>query len=238
MGKLFVLEFEKVKKSFLTILIPMVFLGPIVMVYLGFTSSKGQTFYDVVVKESVFIQMIPFAIVVLSGCYILGREYKDNMWTYLNITSKSPTKIILCKIGALCLETIVLQLLTFVVLLLMNSVLEPIDAKVVFTYIKAAVMSSLLMACLVPAIVFITLIKREVAASAIIILIIYMFTFPFIFQDYGYMFPHLLPLVVVIKIFGSDRYVSVNYLIGSGVMVLLFFIFLILSLHKIKKIKY
>lgn len=235
MHRLLTLEFRKLKGTFLYILLPIAFLAPLILVLIQYAPGQKASFTEIVAKSSVFIQMISFACVVISGCYIITREYKSEMVQYLAITPNSMIRILFCKFILLFLETLVLQLAVFGVLFCVNTVLNGFVGAIGFRYLTASILSSLFLGCLIPAVTFIALWRRNFAGSSIIFLVLLMLTFPFAFMRCGFMFPQLEPIIMVSEFLGSKRYAQINYAYGTLILAATFAIFLYLSMRWVRK---
>jgi hypothetical protein len=235
MHRLLTLEFRKLKGTFLYILIPVAFLAPLILVLIQYTSGQKASFTEIVTKSSVFIQMISFACVVISGCYITTREYKNEMAQYLAITPNSIIRILLCKFILLFLETLVLQLAVFGVLFCVNTVLNGFNGDIEFRYITAGILSSLFLGCLIPAVTFIALWRRSFAGSSIIFLVLLMITFPFAFMSDGFIFPQLEPIILISEFLGNKRYSQISYAYGILILAATFAAFLYLSIRWVRK---
>ena len=235
MYKLLNLEFRKLKGTFLLLLAPVTFLAPLTLVLIQYASGSKASLPDIITKSSVFIQMISFACVVISGCYIITREYKSNMLPYLAITPNSTARILFCKFILLFIETLVLQLAIFGALLCVNTALNGFDGGIAFRLLVAGILSALFLGCLIPAIIFIALWRQSFAGSSIIFLVLFMLTFPFTFMSYGYIFPQLVPIILVSKYLGYEHYTRMGY--GPGILILAvtFAAFLYLSIRFVKK---
>lgn len=235
MSKLLMLEFMKLKRTFLIVLIPLSLILPLVLVLVQYGFDQQNTFTSVVTKNSVFIQMIAFAAVVISGYYMIAREYKNNLTSYLAITPKSITQILLAKYILLFLEIAVLQVLTFVLLMIINTSLSGFDPQLAVQYLTAGVLSAVFLFCLTPAVGYIALLKRNFSSSALIFLILFMLTYPFAFTDYGYLFPHLAPIILVSKYLGNEQYAQISYGVGTLILMVVFSLFLYLSINRVRK---
>lgn len=234
MTKLLMLEIVKLKRTFLTILLPLSFVLPIVLVLVQY-GNNHNTLPSVVTKNSAFIQMISFACVVISGCYIISREYKNNLFSYLTITPKSMKQVLLCKYIVLLLETTILQLLIFVALFIINTVLSGFDMHIGLQYLATGILSTLALFFLTPLVVYITLVIRNFTSSALVFLILYMLTYPFSFLKFGVFLPHLLPITLIGKFLGSERYAQTSYYLGTLILLVVFILFLYLTIIKIGK---
>lgn len=230
MNRLLTLEFRKLKRTFLYILLPAAFLAPLILVLVEYASGQNASFSEIITKNSVFIQMISFASVVISGCYSTTREYKSNMEPYLAITPNSMTRILLCKIILLFLETLVLQLAIFGALFCANTVLNGFSGGIAIHLLTAGILSTLFLSCLIPVVTFIALWRRTFAGSSIIFLVLLMFTFPFTFMSYGYLFPQLVPIILISEFLGSKRYTQISYEYGFLILAATFAVFLYLSI--------
>jgi hypothetical protein len=235
MYKLLTLEFRKLKGTFLNILIPVTFLAPLILVLIQYASDQKTSLSDIITNSSVFIQMISLACVVISGCYITTREYKSNMMPYLAITPNSMARILFCKFILLFLETFLLQLAIFGALLCVNTVLNGFDGIIAFRFLTTGLLSTLFLSCLIPAIAFIALWRQSFAGSSIIFLVFFMFTYPFTFMSYGYIFPQLVPVILVSKFLGNGRCAQISYKSGIVVLSVTFAVFLYLSIRSVKK---
>ncbi len=235
MYKLLNLEFRKLKGTFLITLVPVTFLVPLILVLVQYASGPKASLPDIITKSSVFIQMISFACVVISGCYIITREYKSNMVPYLAITPNSMSRLLFCKFILLFIETFVLQLAIFGALLCVNTVLNGYDGAIAVRFLVSGILSALFLGCLIPAVIFIALWRQSFAGSSIIFLVLFMLTFPFTFMSYGYIFPHLVPIILVSKYLGYERYTPMGY--GPGILILAgtFAAFSYLSVRCMKK---
>ena len=229
------LELKKIKNTFVNGLALISILAPILMIALVYAVSSDKTFLEVVISNSVYIQMIPFAVTVIYGCFIVTREYKENMIVYLEITPQSQTKIMLSKLIVTVFELCLTQVITFVLLFIINAVIDGFDFVLLMKYVKVALISAAALSALVPLIVFISLVRRSFSSASIIFLMIFMFTFPFIFSENGYVFPHLLPMILVAKFFGNLRYDKISFLCGALVLTLVAMLFLYLSIRKTNK---
>jgi hypothetical protein len=229
------LEFRKLKGSFLRILLPAAFLLPIIMVLFQYGSSSQNGLAPIVSKYCAIIQMMSFVCVVVSGCYIITMEYRNHMIPYLAVTPKSITKVLLCKYAVLLIETILLQLAVFIALFIMNTALSGFDANLAARYLAAGVLSTFCFFCITPAVVYVALWRRSFASSALIFLILFMLSFPFSFLDFGWLFPHLLPIMLVPKFLGFKAYAQIGYGVGISVLVATFVLFFYLSIRKIAK---
>ncbi len=235
MKQIIAIEFRKVKRTFLTLLFPLVSLAPFVLVLLSRSSNQQSSLAEIVAQNSVFIQMISFTLVVITGCYIVSREYKDNTLPYLHITQRPISRVLIGKYVLLFLQIIVSQLFTFGVLILLNSILEGFSGQIALRFLLAGLVSSLLLICITPVVVYIALLRRNFVSSSLIFLFLFMLTFPFALMDYGYIFPHLLPLILVAKLLGSSQYPGINYGMGILIVAAIFAVFFYLSLRKIEK---
>lgn len=74
------------------------------------------------------------------------------------------------------------------------------DTDLLIKYIEVGLISAGTLSCLVPLIAFISLLRRTFSGSALIFLMIFMLTFPYIFSANGYIFTHLLPMILVAKL--------------------------------------
>ncbi|MDD4113547.1 MAG: ABC transporter permease [Herbinix sp.] len=229
------LEIKKIRHTFLQPLILLSLIGPLLMITVINAIDSDKTFLEVVVSNSVFVQMIPFAVTVIFGCFIVAREYKENMMVYLKIMPHSQVKIMFSKIIVIVLELWLTQIITFIMLFLINTVIEGYDIDILLKYIGAGLISATTFSCLVPLIVFISLLRRNFSGSALILLIIFMMTFPFIFSENGYIFPHLLPMILVAKSFGSSVYNKISFLGGTLILIGIATIFYCLSIRIAKK---
>lgn len=235
MYRLLALEFKKLKRTFLNILLPVTFLVPLVLVLVQHASGQKIPLSEIVTKSSVFIQMISFACVVISGCYITTREYKSNMVPYLAITPNSMTQILFCKLILLFLETLVLQLAIFGTLFCANAVINGFDGDTAVRFLAAGVFSTLFLSCLIPAVTFIALWRQSFAGSSIIFLVLFMLTYPFTFMSYGYIFPQLVPIILVSKFLGYERYMQISYESGILILAVTFAVFLCLSICRVRR---
>jgi hypothetical protein len=181
------------------------------------------------------VQIIPFAASVIFGCFVVGREYKDNMMTYLKITPQSQVRIILSKLIVIVLELCLTQLLTFMMLFVINTMVSGYDIDLLLKYIGAGLISAGALSCLVPLMSFISLLRRSFSSAALIFLVIFMLTFPYIFSESGYALPHLLPMILVAKFFGDSGYDNINFWFGALILIVTALIFLYLTIRKIKK---
>lgn len=235
MNRLLTLEIRKLKGTFLNVLLPVTFLLPLVLVLIQFASSQNYSLTEIVMKSSTFIQMISFACVVISGCYIITREYKNNMAPYLAITPNSMTRILLCKFILLALEILMLQLAIFGALFCANTVLNGFNGNTAVSFLTAGILSTLFLSGLIPAIAFIALWRQSFAGSSMIFLILFMLSYPFTFMSYGSIFPQLLPIILVSKYLGYDRYTQVSYESGILILAATFILFLYLSIRLVRK---
>ncbi len=235
MLKLLTLELRKLKGTFLYILISIAFLAPLILVLIQYSSGEKASFPEIVTKSIVFIQMISFGCVVISGCYMITREYKSDMVQYLAITPNSMIRILFCKFILLFLETFVLQLAIFGVLFCINTILNGFNGDIGFRYITAGILSSLFLSCLIPAVTFIALWRRSFAGSSIIFLVLLMLTFPFAFMSYGFLFPQLEPIILVSEYLGNKRYNQIDYVYGILILAATFAIFSYLSIRWVRK---
>lgn len=236
MGKMIGLEIKKIRHTFLQLLIIAAIVAPIAMISVMYAVSEDKTFYEVVAGNCVFAQLIPFAITVICGCYIVAREYKDNMMLYLKVTPQSQIKIMLSKSIVIIVQVCVIQILTFVLLFVINTIIDGYDTDSLLKYIEVGLISAGTLSCLVPLIVFISLIRRSISGSALILLVLLMLTFPYIFSASGYIFPHLLPMILIAKFFGNAVYDKISYLYGAIILMSAAAIFLFLSI-RITKMK-
>lgn len=88
-------EIKKIRHTFLQPLILISLIGPLLMITVINTIDENKNFFEVVASNSVFVQMIPFAVTVIFGCFIVAREYKENTMVYLKIMPCSQVKIFL-----------------------------------------------------------------------------------------------------------------------------------------------
>jgi hypothetical protein len=209
--------------------------APIAMIIVMFVVNGDKTFFEVVVSNSVFVQIIPFAVTVIFGCFIVAREYKENMMIYLKITPQSPVKIMLSKFVLILAQLCFTQIFTFIMLFLINTIIDGYDADLLLKYIEAGLISAGTLSCLVPLVVFVSILRRSISGSALLLLVIFMMTFPFIFSENGYIFPHLLPMILVAKFFGNSVYDRISFLYGLLILAAVFIIFLYLSIRRTKK---
>lgn len=234
MRQLITLEYRKLKRTFLTILLPLVSLAPFILILLSYTWDHSVSFASVAAKNIVFVQMISFALVVITGCYIVSREYRDQTVHYLQITTKSIIQVLFSKYVILFIQIVILQLFTFGILTLINGMIDGFDKQVTLKFLSAGLLSSLLLFCLTSVVIYIALLRRHFISSALLFLIIFMLTFPFAFESYGYFFPHLLPLILVAKLLGNGQYMDISYGMGILILVVIFIVFLYLSVQKIR----
>lgn len=235
MGKLLDCELMKIKHTFLQILILVSLIGSIAMITVIYVINDNKAFFEIVKSNSVFVQIIPFAITVIFGCYIVAREYKEDMIIYLEITPQSQVKIMLSKFIVIFLELCLTQILTFFILFIVNTVIDGYDIDLLLKYMKVGLISAGTLSCLVPLMIFISLLRRSFSSASLIFLVIFMLTFPYIFSENGYIFPHLLPMIMVAKFFGSSSYYKISYGLGALILIALAAIFLFLSVVKTKK---
>ncbi len=228
-------EIRKIKHTFLSLLILVSLAGPIAMIAVMYAINDEKTFLEVVISNSVFVQLIPFAVTVIFGCFIVAREYKDNMMLYLKITPQSQVKIVLSKFIVIILELSLTQIFSFFMLFIINRVIDGYDTDLLLKYIKAGLISAGALSCLVPLMIFISLIRRSFSSAALIFLMIFMLTFPYIFSENGALFPHLLPMVLVAKFFGNPVYDKVSYLNAVFILIGVAAIFLFLVVRISKK---
>jgi len=235
MRKLIGLELKKIKNTFVNVLILISIVAPILMTMLVYAACNDKTFLEVVISNSVYIQMIPFAVTVIFGCFIVAREYKENMIVYMEITPQSQTKLMLSKLVVIVLELCLTQLITFGLLFIINAVIDGFDFALLIKYINAGFISAVAFSALAPLIVFVSLMRRNFSSASFTFLMIYMFTFPFIFSENGYVFPHLLPMILVTKSFGNLKYDKISFLCGALILTAVALIFSYLSIRKINK---
>ncbi len=157
MKKMIGLEIRKIRNTLLQPLILISLLGPLLMITLINATENDKAFLEVVVSNSVFVQMIPFAVTVIIGCFIVAREYKDNMMVYLYIMPHSQVKIMLSKVIVIILEVWLSQILTFIMLCIMNIVIDGYDIDFLLKYLGASIIRAAALSCRVPLIVFISL---------------------------------------------------------------------------------
>ena len=233
MSSLLQLEFMKLRRTFLVLLLPLALFVPLALVLIQYGFHPQQSFTAVITKNSVFMQMISFASVVITGCYIVAREYRQQLISYLAITPKSLTRILLSKYILLFLEIAVLQGLTFGLLIVIHSLVSGFDPQLAADYMTAGVLSTLCLMALTPAVVYVALWKRNASAAALLFLVVFMLTYPFAFKDFGAFLPHLLPIILVSKFLGYEQYAHISYARGGLILLAVFMGFLILSIHKI-----
>ena len=235
MGKMIGIELMKIKHTFLQVLIIVSLVGPIAMIAVIYASSDNKTFFEVVSSKSVYVQIIPFAVTVILGCFIVGREYKENMMIYLKITPQSQVRIMLSKLIVIVLELWFTQMFTFIMLYVINTVIDGFDTDLLLKYIEVGLISAGALSCLVPLMIFISLLRRSFSSSALIFLIVFMLTFPYMFTEDGYIFPHLLPMILVGKFLGNSVYDKIDFWCGTLILIAVAAIFLYLSIRKTKK---
>ena len=235
MKKMIGFEIKKIRHTFIQLLILISLIGPLLMITVINAIDGKKNFFEVVVSNSVFVQMIPFAVTVIFGCFIVGREYKENMMVYMKIMPQSQVKIMLSKVIVIIIELWFAQILTFIMLFIINTVIDGYDTGVLLKFIGAGLISAGALSCLVPLIVFISLLRRSFSSSALILLVIFMMTFPYIFSENGYIFPHLLPMIMVAKFFGSSVYDKISFLSGTLILIAIATIFGYLSIRITKK---
>jgi len=226
------LEIKKTKNTFIFVLFLLSIVAPLALVLFAYASNKGaNTFFEIVANNCVFIQLLPFAFSVIIGCFIIAREYRDNTMIYLKNTPQSQAKVIFAKILTIVIEVWITQLCTFILLFLINAVVNA-DSAELMEYSKTGLVSAVTISALVPFVAFISVIRRNFSGSAITILLLYMMTFPLIFSENGSLFPHLLPMVLLGKAFGVAQYKNVGIIYGGCILVVLATLFTYLSVRK------
>lgn len=234
MENLINLELIKVRNTFANGLALISIIAPILMIIMVYAVGDDKPFLEIVKSNSVFVQMIPFAVTVIYGCFIVAREYKENMMVYLKITPQSQTKIMLSKLFVILFQLCLTQLVTFILLFILNAVIDGFDTVLLLKYIKAGLISAGTLSALVPLIVFISMIRQSFSSASLIFLILFMFTFPFIFSENGYVFPHLLPMILVARFFDNSKYDKISLLYGSSILATTAIVFLYLLIKKSK----
>lgn len=235
MGKMLGYELMKIKHTFLRILIIVSIIGPLATIVVMNAINDSKTFFEVVKSNIVFVQLIPFVVTVIFGCFVVAREYKENMMIYLKITPQLQVKIMLSKLSLIVLELCFTQLLTFILLFVINTVIDGYDMDLLLKYIEVGLISAGTLCCLAPLIVYISLLRRSFSSASLIILVIFMLTFPYIFSENGYIFPYLLPMIMVAKFLGSSVYDKISYGCGTIILLTVASVFLYFSIRKTKK---
>lgn len=235
MKSLIFLEFRKTKGTFINKLIPFILLAPIVLVLVSYFSDRQSPFIDVVTKTSIFIQMISFSLIIISGCYAITREYKDNTMPYLCITLKSSSQVLVSKYIMLFIQILLTQILIFGAMIVLNNIVDGYSKEITMRLVKAGGLSSFTLCCITSIIVYIALLRRSFISSTMIFLFLFILTFPFSLINFTYALPHLLPLVLVSKLLGSSQYLDVNYSVGIFLLLIIFLVFYYLSIRKIAK---
>lgn len=235
MKSLIFLEFRKTKGTFIIKLIPFILLAPIVLVLVTHFSDSQSTFINVVTKTSVFIQMISFSLIIILGCYAITREYKDNTMSYLCITLKSPSQVLISKYIMLFISILLTQIFIFGAMIILNNIIDGFSQEITMCLVKAGVLSSFTLSCITSIIVYIALLRRSFISSTMIFLFLFILTFPFSLINFTYALPHLLPLVLVSKLLGSSQYPDVNYFVSIFLLLMIFMVFYYLSIRKIAK---
>lgn len=227
-------EFKKIRHTFLQALIVASLAGPAAMIAVIYASGN-KTFFETVTGNSVFVQMLPFAVTVIFACYIVTREFKDNTILYLKITPQSPVRIMLSKMLLTVAELGFSQIVSFVLLFIINTGMDGFDAKLPVKYLEAGLISAGAFGCLVPLMIFISLLRRSFSGSALVFLVIFMLTFPFAFTENGQVFPHLLPMILVARFFGNSIYDNTGIWSSVFILVATAVIFLYLSVRITEK---
>ncbi len=235
MGKLIGIELEKMKHTFLQVLIIISLLGPIALITIMYAITDNKSFFEVVKSNSAFVQLIPFSVTVIFGCFIVAREYKENMMLYLKITPQSQVRIIISKLIVIELELWLTQVVTFILLSVINTVIGGFDTNLLLRYIGAGLISAGALGLLIPVMIYMSLLRRSFSGAALIFLVLFMMTFPFIFSENGHLFPHLIPMLFVAKFFGSSVYNNMRLLYGLLILAAIAGIFLYLSIKKMKQ---
>lgn len=235
MKKIICFEIRKIRHTFLQPLILISLIGPLLMIAVINAIDEEKNFFEVVVSNSIFVQMIPFVVTVIFGCFIVAREYKENMMVYLKMMPHSQVKIMLSKVIVIILELCITQILTFIMLFVINTLIDGYDIDFFYKYLGAGLISAATLCCLIPLIVFISLLRRSFSSASLIILVIFMMTFPYVFTENGYIFPHLLPMILVAKFFGSTVYDKLSLLSGALILIAIATIFGYLSIRITKK---
>lgn len=233
MTDLIVMEFKKTRRTFLYKLLPFILLAPIVLVIVIYKTTPQANWIDIIAKYSLFIQMISFSYIVIAGCYTVCREYKDNTLPYISVTQKSIKKVLFSKYVFLLLQIWGTQLFIFLVLTVASSLVDGFSLETLVTFLKAGVISSISFSGLTSAIIYIAVLRQKFISSSVIFLFLFILTFPFSYMGYGYVFPHLLPLILVAKFFGGGQYGDINYGVCMAILFVFFVLFFFLSIWRI-----
>lgn len=234
MSNLLLIECEKLKKTFLMILFPIALIVPIALVLIPYR-FQTVSLTQVVTKNSVFIQMISYAYVVISGCYMITREYKENTISYIRVTPQSLLKVLFCKYIVLFIEIVILQLFVYGSLSIINGFIIGFTTYITTKFLMAGLLSTIFLSCITPIVVFVSLWRKNFTSATLTFLILFMLTYPFAFMSYGYIFPHLIPIILVSKFLGYGHYTQISYTIGIAILAAVFIAFSYLSIMQVKK---
>lgn len=234
MIKLLYLEFLKLKRSFIFVILLTAVLLPICLIVIKYlTMGDSESFFSAISQNSIIISVSIFSAAIIIGCYVVTREFKESTIQYLLTSIVPKTKILLSKIILLFIVIFSLEIITFGLLIIVNSFVGGLTTTILTDLLKAWLVSSSMLFLLTPAFVFVALMKREFAPSMILVLVFFMFTYPF-GSKVHYLLPHLIPLQIVSYILGASTY-SHNYYLAFCIMIEVFAGFLLLSIYKFGK---
>ncbi|WP_110932783.1 ABC transporter permease [Paenibacillus bouchesdurhonensis] len=235
MSKLVYLEFLKLKRSYINIFLFLSMFLPILFIVIQyFLSQNEETFFLTITNNTSTISISIFSIIMILASYIMAREYKENMFSYLFITPNSRTKVLISKLLLLFIVILLLELITFVTLIIIHMFVGEFTMEKAGMLLEAWILSSLMFFLLTPLVVYIVLLRRGFVSSLLILLAGFIFTYPFIYKEYYYFLPHLIPLVTVSDHLGADVNAA-NGWMTMAIMLGVFFLFTFLSIKKINR---
>ncbi|MBW4084444.1 ABC transporter permease [Paenibacillus sp. S150] len=235
MSKLVYLELLKIKRSYINLFLILSIFIPILFIVIQYVISKEDTtFFSVISKNTSTISVTIFSMIIILATYLIAREYKENTLTYLFVTPVSRTKLLLSKLLLLLLMIVLLELITFGLLALIHLFLGDFTLALASRLFDVWWISSLMFFLLTPVVTYIVLLRKDFVPSLLISLAGFIFTFPFVYRDFYYFFPHLIPMVTVTNYLENDVSVTSN---GMPLLIMLavFVVFLFLSITKINR---
>jgi hypothetical protein len=217
MFNLVIAELKKLKSSKILLLIPM---GSILPVFLMFFDrlKKSQDFkyvyWRILLSESQHAMNIcAFSFVILIAGYIITREYQDNTIDQLFAYPIERYKILLCKILVMLpviFSIFVLSLASTVIFGAALKVDLPSSMELA-KQLKILLISVLLQFALVPAVVAVSALTKNMIGVAAMGVCCVLLTITFLNTDYNTFMPWCVPILIASDLGSYTHFWRVNY---------------------------
>ncbi len=218
------LEFHKIKRTTMYLIIISLSVLPVLMILLQYLVSNDseKEFYTTVASNNIVITMCLYTVAIILANFIITREYQDRTIIYLFITPQSRKKILASKFGLLFILLFSLGAFTYGSILILNMIFGGVDGDVAAKMIGAWFSGVILFFLLMPFIVLIALWRKNFISSMLISLVLVIFTTPFMFTENIYMFPHLIPMAVSNNLLRINNKLDINYPVAFIILAVVF----------------